>query len=86
VADGTALLLDRGVLEDEWTLFVRVALDAYRVRARGKTSLLQLKSAMRVMTIAAFHSAFRNSVMERKWKLLFHLAVTLEAELGLRGL
>src|ERR1700722_20307972 len=65
VTDGTALDLQRRVLEGERPLLVGMALHAGRVRAIGEPHLFRLEPAMRIVTIAADHRAFEHAMMER---------------------
>ena len=77
--------LERRVLENERTLFVRVTFDTRRVNADRKFRLFLFKASVRIMTIAAFHRAFEHFVMKRLGKLRFRFAVTADAELLLVG-
>ena len=52
--------LNRRVLVDKWTLFVRMALDASRVDTGAETCLFCFESAMRVMAITAAHRALKH--------------------------
>jgi hypothetical protein len=74
---------DRGVFINERTLFVCVTLDACGISPRGKTSLLQLKSTMRVMTVAAAHRAFEDFVVKRQVELMFGFRMATYAQLRL---
>ena len=75
--------LNRSVLVNKRTLFVCVTLDAGRIGASGQSRLFQLKSAVRVVTIAALHRAFQHFVMERQVELVLCFAMTTEAKLWL---
>jgi len=75
--------LNGSVLEHEGTLFIRVTLDAGCVHPSGQSGLLQLEPAVRIMTITASHSPFKNLVMERRRELMFDLGVTAQAKLRL---
>ena len=75
--------LDWSVLVNERTLFVCVTLDAGGIGASGQSRLFQLKSAVRVVTIAALHRAFQHFVMERQIELMLRFAVTTDAKLRL---
>ena len=77
----TAFRLDRRVFESERTLFVNVTLDTGRIRAGRQSGLLQLKTTMRIVTVAAAHCAFQNLVMERHAELRLNFAVTAGAKL-----
>ena len=57
--------LHRGMFEGEWPLFVRVTLHASRIGAGRQSRLLEFKTAMRIMAIAALHEALENPVAER---------------------
>ena len=81
----TAFDLERRVLENERTLFVRVTFDTRRVDADRKFCLFLFESSVRIMTIAAFHRSFEDFVMKRLGKLRFRFAVTADAELLLVG-
>ena len=67
----------------EWTLLIRVTLDASRIRAGGKPRLLQFKTTMRIVAVTALHRSFENFMMERRIKLRLHLTMTTQAELRL---
>ena len=67
----------------ERTLLVSVTLDASGIRAGGQSGLFQLKTAVRIVTIAAIHGAFENFVMERHTERRLHLAVATQTKLGL---
>ena len=73
--------LYRRMLVSEWTLLVGVAFNARRIAAGCQTRLLQLKPAVRVVTIAASHRAFQNFVMERHVELWLHFGMTTGTEL-----
>ena len=75
--------LHRRMFEREWTLLIGVALDARRVRADSQPRLLQLKTAVRVMAVAASHGAFEHLVMGRHGELVFDFTVTTQAQLRL---
>lgn len=75
--------LQRRMFVGKGSLLVGVALDASRISAGGKSCLLQLKTAMRVMTVTAFHRAFENFVMERHAERRLHFTVTTKAKLRL---
>ena len=53
------------MFESEWTLLVRVTLYARRIGAGSQSGLLEFKTAMRIVTVAALHRAFENFVVER---------------------
>jgi hypothetical protein len=74
---------ERRVFVSEWTLLVRVAFNACRIRAGSQSGLLQLKTSMRIVAVTALHRSFEHLVMERRIKLRLYLAVTTHAELWL---
>ena len=86
VASRASFCLYRRMFVSEWTLFVGVALDATCVRASRESGLLQLKSAMRIMTITATDRSFEDFVMKGRVELRFDLAVTTHAKLRIAGL
>jgi len=67
----------------EWTLLIRVTLDASRIRAGGEPRLLQFKTTMRIVAVTTLHRSFENFMMERRIKLRLHLTMTTQAELRL---
>jgi hypothetical protein len=71
------------VLINKWTLLICVTLDAGRISAGSKSGLFEFKTAMGIVAIAALHGAFKNLVMERKIKLVLHLAVAAQTKLRL---
>ena len=79
----TTICLHGRVFINKRALLVCVALDAGCVRARRQPCLLQLKTAMRVVAIAAFHRAFEYFVVERQVELMFGFTVTTYAQLRL---
>ena len=81
VASRASFSLYRRMFVSEWTLFVSVALDATCVRAGREPGLLQLKSAMRIMTITATDRAFENFVVEGRIELRLNFAVATQAKL-----
>ena len=78
-----AFKLQRSVLEYEWALLVRMALNARGVRTHGRPCLLLLKPAVRIMAVAAVHSSFEDFVMEGFAELSLGLVVTCHAQLRL---
>ena len=86
VASRASFSLYRRMFVSEWTLFVGVALDATCVGAGCEPGLLQLKSAMRIMTITATDRSFEDFVMKGRVELRFDLAVTTHAKLRIAGL
>ena len=71
-----AVGLNRGVFVDEWSLLVRMTLDAGGVRAGRKSRLLEFEATVRIVAIAALHRTFQHLVMERQIKLVLGLGVT----------
>lgn len=69
------------MFESERSLFVHVTLYTGRIRASRQSGLLQLETAMRIVTVAATHRAFQNLVMERHAELRLNFAVTTRAQL-----
>ena len=82
VTCGAAFDLYRRMLEHEWALFVRVALDASSIGSCCESCLLLLEASVWVMAVAALHSAFEHPVMERPVKLRLGFVVTGHAELS----
>src|ERR1041385_3437461 len=85
VTGRTAFSFHRRVFVDKRSLLIGVTLDACSVGAGGETSLLQLESAMRVMTVATAHRSFQDLVMERHVELWLHLVMTTGAQLWIVG-
>jgi hypothetical protein len=75
--------LNRSVLVNKRTLFVRMTLDAGRVRARREARLFELKSAVWIVAVTAFHRAFEHFVMEGQIELVPRFAVTTQTKLWL---
>ena len=75
MARGAAFQFKRAVLVDERSLFVRVAFYTGSISGDSKFCLLVLKTAVRIMTIAAIHRAFQNAVPERFVELGLDLAM-----------
>ena len=73
--------LHRRVFVSEWTLFIRMALNASRIAASRQPGLLEFKAAVRIMTIAAPHRPFQNFVMEWSRELRLNFGVTTRAQL-----
>ena len=71
------------MLEYEWSLFVRVTLQAPCIGACGKSRLLELKAAVWIVAITALHLPFQDLVMKGPAKLSFGLAMTTDAQLWL---
>ena len=81
VASRASFCLYRRMFVSEWALFVGVALDATCVRTSRESGLLQLKSAMRIMTITATDRSFENFVVEGRIELRLNFAVATQAKL-----
>jgi hypothetical protein len=64
-------------------LLIRVTLNASGISTCSKSCLLEFKSAVRIMAIAAAHCAFENFVMERQIELVLDFCVTAQAKLRL---
>ena len=77
----TTFGLYRGVLISKWALLISMALDARGISSSRQPRLLQFETAMRIVTIAALHHAFKNLVMKRFLKVWFYLTVTTNAQL-----
>ena len=78
-----AFNLQRRMLKYERSLLVCVTFQTPGISSCRKPRLLQFKTTMRVVTIAAFHHAFEHFVMKRPAELCFRFAVTTDAELRL---
>lgn len=77
----TAFHFQRRVLENEWSLLVRMTLQTTRVGASRQTRLFELKAAVWIVTIAALHQPFEHLVMKRPAKLGLRFTVTTDTEL-----
>ena len=73
--------LHRRVFVNKWALLVCVTLDAGCVGSSGESGLFKFETAVRIVAIAALHSAFEHLVMERQVELVLGLAVTIETKL-----
>ena len=71
--------LQRCMLENEWSLLIRVTLETSSISARRETRLLEFETAMRIVTIAALHLSFEHFVMKRPAELCFRLGMTTDA-------
>ena len=83
VTSRTAFSLEGRVFVSEWTLLIGVTLDASSIGASGQPCLFEFKTSVRIVTIAALHSAFENLVMEGHAKGRLNLAMTTQTKLGL---
>lgn len=86
VTSRAPLGLHRRVFECERPLFVDVALNAGCISARRQSGLLQLKSAVWIVTVAATHGAFQNLVVEGRRELRFDFAMATDTKLRIVGL
>ena len=79
----TTIGFDRRVFVNKWSLFVCVTLHAGSIGAGRESCLLELKTAMWIVAVAALHCSFQHLVMERQIKLVLGLAVATQAKLRL---
>jgi hypothetical protein len=79
----TAFSLKRRMLIREGALLVSMTLKAGCVGAGGKPGLLQLKTAMRVVAVTAFHRPFQHLVVKRLVEIRLNFAVATNAKLWL---
>ena len=86
VAGRAAFGLERRVLERERPLLTRMALDARRVRTYREPRLFELKAAVRVVAVTAFHRTFQHFVVERLAELRLGLCMAAHAKLRLARL
>ena len=86
MASGAAFDLQRSMLKNEWALLIGVAFNAARIGTDSQFRLFCLEPAMRVVTIAALHCAFKHLVVEWLRELRLGLVVAAHAKLGLAGL
>jgi hypothetical protein len=77
----------------EWRVFVSkralligVALDACRICAGRQSCLLELETAVRIVTITALHRAFEDLVMKGLVEIRLYFVMTTYAELRLADL
>ena len=73
--------LNRSMFVNERALLVRMTLDAGCVGADRKSRLLEFKTAVRVVAIAALHCALQHFVMEGQLELVLGLTMTIETKL-----
>ena len=83
VTRDASLSLYRRMFVNKRALFVCVTLDAGCIGAGRETRLFQFKTAVWIVTIAAFHRAFEHFVMEGQIELVLRFAMTTEAKLRL---
>lgn len=60
----TAFSLQRCVFISEWSLLVRMTLNAGGIRTSGQSRLLQLETTMWVVAVATLHHPFEHLVVE----------------------
>ena len=75
--------LERGMFERERALHLRVATEAGLVRSQRDSGLLALKSAVRVVAIAAVHRSFKHFMAEGFRELCLHFRVATYTKLRL---
>lgn len=81
VAGSTPFDRYRKVFINKRPLFVGMTLYAHRVSTDCQPRILDLESAVAVVTVATVHLAFKNLVMERLAKLRFGLLMAAETKL-----
>ena len=81
-----AFRFDRGVLVDKGPTHVRVALGADHALICRGSQVAVLESAVNIVAVTALDGALVHRVVEGHIELSFLVAVTLEAERGLRSL
>jgi hypothetical protein len=81
MARRTSFDLQWRVLKDKRTLLIRVASDTSNFATACKFGLLWLKTAVCVVTVAAFHRAFQNFVPERFAEMRLNFAVARNTKL-----
>jgi len=69
------------VLENERSLLITVTLDARGIGADGKLTLLQFKSAVRVVAVAALHRTFQHFMVKGLHELRLRLRVAAQTQL-----
>lgn len=77
---------NRRMFVSKWSLFVSVTLNAAGIRAGCESGLLQFKTAVRIMAIAATYRSFQHLVMERHIELRLHFIVATHTELRIARL
>ena len=85
VTRDAAVCLYGRMFERERTLLVGVALNTRRVRAGGQPGLLELETAVRIVTVAALHRAFEDLVMKRLVEVGLNFVVAAYAQLRFAG-
>lgn len=81
VTGRAALGFNWRVFKNEWPLFVGVAFNAGGIGAGRESGLFQLKTAVRIVAIAALQRAFKHFVMKGCVELMFDFSVAAQAEL-----
>ena len=82
----TALRFDRRMLKHEWPLFIGVTFNAGRIAVDGVAQRSRQKPTVLVVTVGAFHAAFRNFMVKRFGEGRFLVGMALIAQFGLRRL
>lgn len=85
VASGASLGLKRGMLECERALFIAMTLDAIGITADGQFNLFCFKTAVWIVTIAAFHRAFQDLMVKRLAELRFGFRMAAHTKLRFAG-
>ena len=85
VTRNAAVRFERCVLVSERPLLIRMALYASRICARRESGLFEFETAVRIVTIAAFHRAFQHLVMKGFVEVGLNFVVATDAELWLAG-
>src|SRR5436190_17525771 len=76
-----AFRVPRGLLLGGRALLGRVSFEAGGGGPRGQSRLLQFKTAVRIVTIAAAHHSFQDLMMEWRGELRFDFTMATDAEL-----
>ena len=86
VTSRTTFGLQRCVFVGKGALLISVTLDAGGISPGGQPGLFEFKTAMRIVAVAAAHSAFKNFMMKRLIECMLDFAMTPETELRVAGL
>ena len=78
--------LERCVFVGERPLLVCMALDAPGIGSGRQSGLLQFKTTVGIVAIAAFHHSFEDFVMERLIKVGLHFVMTAHTKFWLTNL
>lgn len=81
VTSNTAFGFYRSMFVGEWSLFIRVALDASRIGAGSQSCLFGFKTTVGVVAVTAKHCTLEHLVVEGLIKLVLGLAVALHTQL-----